>query len=252
MFQTSVGSCRSAGGRTSGAVQVYYGVAARGAGGAGRYAGRAQKIRRVRSKPEKSGAAFTSPRRFAAPSSVVVYFVKGRRQTRSAERPIFSQPHHGDIMYQRILVAVDGSETARHAFDAALDIARTSGAELQPFYVVENAAIYYNVPGYDPSILRTQLLQQGNELAKEFAEKMQAAGVKGALKIGEATSLADVPSLIVEGAKAFGADLLVLGTHGRRGFKRLVLGSVAEQCVRHSALPVLLIPAAAHPEDRES
>ncbi|ONA08916.1 universal stress protein, partial [Burkholderia pseudomallei] len=104
-------------------------------------------------------------------------------------------------MYQRILVAVDGSETARHAFDAALDIARTSGAELQPFYVVENAAIYYNVPGYDPSILRTQLLQQGNELAKEFAEKMQAAGVKGALKIGEATSLADVPSLIVEGAK---------------------------------------------------
>lgn len=155
-------------------------------------------------------------------------------------------------MYQRILVAVDGSETARHAFDAALDIARTSGAELQPFYVVENAAIYYNVPGYDPSILRTQLLQQGNELATEFAEKMQAAGVKGALKIGEATSLADVPSLIVEGAKAFGADLLVLGTHGRRGFKRLVLGSVAEQCVRHSALPVLLIPAAAHPEDRES
>ncbi len=155
-------------------------------------------------------------------------------------------------MYSIILVALDGSQTASHALDAALELAADAHARLVPVYVVDMPVFAFDTPGYDPSILRTQLLQQGNELAKEFAEKMQAAGVKGALKIGEATSLADVPSLIVEGAKAFGADLLVLGTHGRRGFKRLVLGSVAEQCVRHSALPVLLIPAAAHPEDRES
>ncbi|WP_175956991.1 MULTISPECIES: universal stress protein [unclassified Burkholderia] len=149
-------------------------------------------------------------------------------------------------MYKRILVAVDGSDTSRHAFDAALALAKSHGAELQPFYVVENAAIYYNVPGYDPSVLRDQLVEQGNALAKDFTALMQAAGVKGETKLSEATSLNDVSSLILDGAKAFDADLLVLGTHGRRGFRRLVLGSIAEQCVRHASLPVLLIPAAAN------
>ena len=81
-------------------------------------------------------------------------------------------------MYKRILVAVDGSDTSRHAFDAALALAKSHGAELQPFYVVENAAIYYNVPGYDPSVLRDQLVAQGNALAKDFTALMQAAGVK--------------------------------------------------------------------------
>jgi nucleotide-binding universal stress UspA family protein len=81
---------------------------------------------------------------------------------------------------------------------------------------------------------------------------MRAAGVKGEMKVDEATSLADVSSLILDAVKAFEADLLVLGTHGRRGFKRLVLGSVAEQCVRQAALPVLLIPSAAHPDAQES
>ncbi|WP_321803714.1 universal stress protein [Burkholderia sp. BCC1988] len=154
-------------------------------------------------------------------------------------------------MYKRILVAIDGSDTARHAFNAALALAKEHGAELQPFYVVENAAIYYNVPGYDPSVLRDQLIAQGNALAAEFKKLMQTAGVKGETLTSEASSLNDVSTLILDGAKAFGADLLVLGTHGRRGFRRLVLGSIAEQCVRHATLPVLLIPAAAHTDDQE-
>ncbi|MCA3802854.1 universal stress protein [Burkholderia sp.] len=153
-------------------------------------------------------------------------------------------------MYKRILVAVDGSDTSRHAFDAALALAKAHGAELQPFYVVENAAIYYNVPGYDPSVLRDQLVAQGNALAQDFAKLMQAAGVKGETRLNEATSLNDVWSLILDCETAFGADLLVLGTHGRRGFRRLVLGSIAEQCVRHATLPVLLIPAAANVDEQ--
>ncbi len=154
-------------------------------------------------------------------------------------------------MYKRILVAVDGSATSRHAFDAALALAQTHGAELQPYYVVEDAAIYYTVPGYDPTVLHDQLLEQGKELAKEFSQRMQTTGVKGEVKLAEATSLTDVSALILDGAKAFNADLLVLGTHGRRGVRRLVLGSIAEQCVRHAALPVLLIPAAAHAPGQE-
>lgn len=155
-------------------------------------------------------------------------------------------------MYKRILVAVDGSDTSRHAFDAALALAQSHGAELQPYYVVENAAIYYSMPDYDPSVLRDQLVEQGDELAKTLGQRMRQAGVKGDMKVGEATSLSDVSALILDAAQTFGADLLVLGTHGRRGVRRLVLGSIAEQCLRHSSLPVLLIPASAHAAEQTS
>lgn len=148
-------------------------------------------------------------------------------------------------MYTRILVAVDGSNTSRRAFEAALALAKSSGAVLQPFYVVENTPMYFEAPGYDPSVLRNRLVEEGKELGAEFATAMAAQGVKGELAVGEASSLDDVSTVVLKGATEFNADLLVMGTHGRRGFQRLILGSVAERCVRQASLPVLLIPSAA-------
>ncbi|PQV54235.1 universal stress protein [Paraburkholderia sp. BL21I4N1] len=148
-------------------------------------------------------------------------------------------------MYTRILVAVDGSNTSRRAFEAALALAKSSGAVLQPFYVVENTPLYFEAPGYDPSVLRNRLVEEGKELGAEFAKAMVEQGVKGELVVGEATSLDDVSSTVLKAAAAFNADLLVMGTHGRRGVQRLILGSVAERCVRQANLPVLLIPSAA-------
>ncbi|MEQ5843733.1 universal stress protein [Paraburkholderia acidicola] len=154
-------------------------------------------------------------------------------------------------MYTRILVAVDGSPTSRRAFDAALALASTPGAVLQPFYVIENTPMYFEAPGYDPSILHNQLIAQGKDLAAELAQVMREHGVAGELVTAEASSLDDVPTLVLKGAAAFHADLLVIGTHGRRGFQRLILGSVAERCVRQATLPVLLVPAAAgHDDDK--
>ena len=150
-------------------------------------------------------------------------------------------------MYKRILVAVDGSETSRRAFDAALELAKAMGSTLQPFYVIENTPMYFDAPGYDPSILRNQMIAQGNELAEQMNKTLQERGVQGTMLTAEASSLDDVPALVLNAAKANGADLIVMGTHGRRGFQRLILGSVAERCVRQSALPVLLIPSAANP-----
>jgi nucleotide-binding universal stress UspA family protein len=148
-------------------------------------------------------------------------------------------------MYTRILVAVDGSNTSRRAFESALALAKFSGAELQPFYVVENTPMYFEAPGYDPSVLRNRLVEEGKELGAEFAKAMVEHGVKGELVVGEASSLDDVSSTVLKAAAAFNADLLVMGTHGRRGVQRLILGSVAERCVRQASLPVLLIPSAA-------
>jgi nucleotide-binding universal stress UspA family protein len=148
-------------------------------------------------------------------------------------------------MYKRILVAVDGSDTSRRAFDAALALAKAMGAILQPYYVIENTPMYFDAPGYDPSILRNQMIAQGNELAADMNRLMREHAVTGDMTTGEASSLDDVPTLVLNAAKAAGADLIVMGTHGRRGFQRLILGSVAERCVRQSTLPVLLIPSAA-------
>ncbi|MFM0413045.1 universal stress protein [Paraburkholderia aromaticivorans] len=148
-------------------------------------------------------------------------------------------------MYTRILVAVDGSNTSRRAFEAALALAKSNGAILRPFYVVENTPLYFEAPGYDPSVLRNRLVEEGKELGVEFAKIMIEHGVKGELVVGEASSLDDVATVVLKAAAHFKADLLVMGTHGRRGFQRLILGSVAERCVRQASLPVLLVPSAA-------
>ena len=152
-------------------------------------------------------------------------------------------------MFTRIVVAIDGSRTSSRAFNTALELAVTHHAVLQPFYVIEEAPIYYDVPGYDPSILRTQLADQGATLAAETNAAMKQRGVEGQVLVSEASSVEDVADLVFKAATAFNADLLVMGTHGRKGFQRLILGSVAERCLRQATLPVLLIPSAAGGED---
>ncbi|KQR76558.1 universal stress protein UspA [Burkholderia sp. Leaf177] len=148
-------------------------------------------------------------------------------------------------MFNRIVVAIDGSRTSSRAFATALELAATHHAVLQPFYVIDEAPIYYDVPGYDPSILRTQLADQGVTLAAETNAAMKQRGVEGQVLVSEASSAEDVAELVLKAAAAFNADLLVMGTHGRKGFQRLILGSVAERCLRQATLPVLLIPSAA-------
>jgi len=142
----------------------------------------------------------------------------------------------------RPATAVADDFRAPHGFPLLMQI---HGAVLQPYYVVENTPLYFDVPGYDPSALRTRLVDEGSKLGREAAEAMKERGVAGEAAVGEASSVDDVSTLVLDAARAFNADLLVMGTHGRKGFQRLILGSVAERCLRQATLPVLLIPAAA-------
>jgi len=187
------------------------------------------------------------------------YICKPGNQARpfsSIKKPSFAfQPLKENRMFKRIVVAIDGSRTSRRAFESALELAATHGAVLQPYYVVENAPVYYDVPGYDPSILRDELADQGAKLAAEANAEMKQRGVQGTVVIAEGSSIDDVAEMVLAAAAAFNADLLVMGTHGRKGFQRLILGSVAERCLRQATLPVLLIPASsgasAAPESKE-
>ncbi|WP_248323111.1 universal stress protein [Caballeronia sp. Sq4a] len=148
-------------------------------------------------------------------------------------------------MFKRILVAIDGSRTSQRAFQTALDLAVKHEAVMQPFYVIESGPLYMDVPGYDPSPLQAGLAEQGATLAREAGYAMKARGIAGNVVTADATASDDVASLILSAASTFSADLLVMGTHGRKGMQRLILGSVAERCLRQATLPVLLIPSAA-------
>lgn len=146
-------------------------------------------------------------------------------------------------MHQRILVPIDGSPTAQRAFDYALAIARENHAELIPIYVIDIPMVAYEAPGFDPSIVRDALLQTGEQLKKDALATMQHESVKGMPRVVEILAPGvDVAERILEEARSAHCDLVVMGTHGRRGVRRLVLGSVAERFARISCCPVLLIP----------
>ena len=147
-------------------------------------------------------------------------------------------------MYKHILVAIDGSDTSEHAFNAALQLASESGAQLQPLYVVDNPLMAYDASGYDPTILRDAFVEEGQRLLADALARMKHENVAGTPRMVDVAPIGeDISERIRITANEFNADLLVLGTHGRRGFKRLFLGSVAERVVRSACCPVLLVPS---------
>ncbi|QCP49888.1 universal stress protein [Trinickia violacea] len=149
-------------------------------------------------------------------------------------------------MYKRILAPIDGSDTAKRAFDIALETARENHAELIPLFIVDVPMVAYQAPGCDPSIVRDALLQEGENLKTEALAAMQRENVKGTPRVVEAeVPGSDVAQCILDEAHKTQADLVVMGTHGRRGVRRLMLGSVAERFARMSSCPVLLIPGSA-------
>jgi nucleotide-binding universal stress UspA family protein len=146
-------------------------------------------------------------------------------------------------MYQRIIVAIDGSDTAHRALDAAIGLAQCANATLQPLYVVDVPLLYYDVPIYSASMARDVMFEEGARIATEAVDLMKKKGVKGAHRVVQTEGAQDVARCIISAASEFGADVLVLGTHGRGGFERLMLGSVADRTLRLTTCPILLVPS---------
>ena len=150
-------------------------------------------------------------------------------------------------MYKRILVPYDGSEPSRAGLREAIDLAAGSGATLVVLHVVSalpllmGGEVYVN-HGELAEILRKtglQLAQEGVGIAEKDGVKCESHVVDGG-----ASAVCDV---ILDQIAAQRCDLVVMGTHGRRGLKRLTLGSDAELVVRRSSVPVLLAKAAEAP-----
>jgi len=148
-------------------------------------------------------------------------------------------------VYTRILVPLDGSETAWHALETALQLAASMGARIQAVYVIDVPVIAFDAPGFDPSIIRNAYEEEGRRVTDQAEARMNDHGVTGTARIEEVEPGQDVAERILLAAADCKADLIVMGTHGRRGLRRLMLGSVAERVVRSATLPVLLVPSAA-------
>ncbi len=144
-------------------------------------------------------------------------------------------------MYKHILVAVDGSDTSNLALQEAIKLAKEQQAQLRIVHVVEdiplNIDTEYALDEYQEAMRKTgeAVLSKAEALARE-------SGVTLETKLLQIETLGHrITNLVVEEAQSWPADLIVLGTHGRRGFNHLLMGSVAEGIVRVSPQPVLLI-----------
>jgi nucleotide-binding universal stress UspA family protein len=140
--------------------------------------------------------------------------------------------------FQRILVPVDGSETSTKALDAAIGLARAMDGQVRVLHAVDE--LMY-LTGYEYS---GELLAAAREAAKQVLDDAQAR-TKAAGVACDAQLIDDLgPRLgesVARAAREWKADLIVLGTHGRRGLNRLLLGSGAEQVIRLAPVPVMVV-----------
>jgi len=147
------------------------------------------------------------------------------------------------MSYKRILVPVDGSPTAAKGLKAAIRLARESRGKLLLLHVVEEYSAFI-APEAGASIgpILDGMRAAGKRTLSRLARSATAAGAKPQAVLAENFG-GRVADSIVQQARKLRADLIVMGTHGRRGIKRALLGSDAETVVRYSPVPVLLMPA---------
>jgi nucleotide-binding universal stress UspA family protein len=148
------------------------------------------------------------------------------------------------IKIANVLVATDFGKASHSALDYGREFARTFGARLHVLHVIENPLIWVG-----PEAAGVDMVQMQKDLEKNAAEQMdhlltaedrQQLGAVSVIRTGRTAAME-----IVDQAKVIKADLIIMGTHGRRAINHLLMGSVAEKVVRLAPCPVLTVR---HPE----
>ena len=143
-------------------------------------------------------------------------------------------------MFKHLLVPIDGSATSQLAVDKAIGLARAFASSVSVLFVIDPYP--FTGVGADFSYGQMQYLSaakaEANEALAAARLAFEAAGVQVSASLVESHS---VWRGIVEAADAGGADLIVMGSHGRSGMEKLVLGSVAQRVLSHAHLPVLVV-----------
>ncbi|MFB6090444.1 MAG: universal stress protein [Halobellus sp.] len=136
-------------------------------------------------------------------------------------------------MYQTILVPTDGSEQAESALDHAVGLAREHDATLHLLYVADSNRDSVTTLGGE---VVDALEREGERILEDAAERLG-----GTVDLVDAVETGDPVETILDYADRVDADVIVMGTHGRRGLDRYLLGSTTERVVRRASVPVLTI-----------
>ena len=147
-------------------------------------------------------------------------------------------------MYKHVFIAIDDSRTSQKALEEAIAVAKAHDATLEIAHAIDEQLVHVFHAGGVTTTSTKQLKQAletgGQDVLSRALETARAAGAKVKTHLlkghGEHTD-----DLVANAVKASGADLLVVGSHGRRGVRRLLLGSVAENLVRKVGISVLIV-----------
>ncbi|HEY1326641.1 MAG TPA: universal stress protein [Casimicrobiaceae bacterium] len=145
------------------------------------------------------------------------------------------------MAYHRILVPVDGSAASQRGVEEALRLAQALDARVSMLHVLDSAPIVAapDMAAYVPQVI-DDLRLAGQQIAEQAKARADAAGVGSDVILADAGGR-PVFEAIIEQAQRVDADLLVMGTHGRRGIARVLMGSDAEGVVRNARVPVMLV-----------
>lgn len=137
--------------------------------------------------------------------------------------------------FKHILIAVDGEPVSAHAAEIGIGLARSLAAEVAFIHAIEPGLTYS--PGIAPKELVGEAERDARKVLAGFRSLSQDLSTLEFVQVGKPSHE------IVNAAKTWPADLIVMGSHGRHGIPRAFLGSVAEAVMRHAPCPVLVIPA---------
>lgn len=146
-------------------------------------------------------------------------------------------------MYQRILVPTDGSTLSKKAVRGAVDLAAAIGAEIVALNVVPRYPTAYfeggiSVSPQDVARMEKQWAEQGQAVAETARAAAEAAGVKARAVTMRSDLVAES---VLAAARKHRCDLVVMASHGRKGLKRLLLGSETQHVLTHGTVPVLVL-----------
>jgi nucleotide-binding universal stress UspA family protein len=141
----------------------------------------------------------------------------------------------------RILLAIDDSRFSQAAIETVIEQARPHDTDVRILHVVESPPLLVarEMGGYDPALetaLESQK-QNAEALVRKAAELLRARGIK----VAAALEVGDPKSKILDVAEEWRADLIVVGSHGRRGFERFLMGSVSDAVARHAKCSVQIV-----------
>ena len=145
-------------------------------------------------------------------------------------------------MFKRILVAVDGSDTADQALQEAIKLAMEMRAKLRIVHAVDTVNINLDTEFPNPTEMSDAAIELGHKILRNAEAVAKKSGIATETHLIEIHTLGHrIAEVIASDAENWSADLIVICTHGRKGLSRLLLGSVAEAVVRIATKPVLLI-----------